>query len=114
MLSSMPAPQLRYLWLPVLEQNPQIRPGERQQPSWPENRPATTEIDPIAVGHVERELSARVPAGPYLHGVMSRLDRHLDGLSVIDRVGAAAIDPDLEPAAPQLDAEGFPAHPERC
>src|ERR1700678_1962550 len=110
----MPAPQLRYSWLPVLEQNPQIPQDERQQPSWPENRPAAAEIDRVAVGYVERELSARVPPSPYLHDVMSRLDRHLDGLSVIDRAGAAAIGPDLEPAAPQLDPASFAAQPERC
>jgi hypothetical protein len=39
---------------------------------------------------------------------MARFDRNLDGVTVLDRAGAAAVDLDLELAAPELNAEPFP------
>src|SRR5207245_7552972 len=96
------------------ERNREIRLDERRRPSWPDHGPVTTETDHFAVGRVERVVSARVPASPYPQGVMSRFDRRLDGITVVECADATAVDRDLEPAAPELDAETFPRQPERC
>jgi hypothetical protein len=68
-----------------------------------------TEADHLAVVRVERVLPARVPARSYAQGVVPRFDWLLDGITVVERAGGAAVDRDLEPAPPELDAEAGPS-----
>jgi hypothetical protein len=74
----------------------------------------TTETGHSTVRHIERLLSARVPASLYPQGVMSRFDRHLGGNTIVDGADTSAVNQYLELAAPELDADTFPGQPERC
>src|ERR1700757_1062390 len=79
----------------------------------PDHRAVTAERGNLTVGYLEGLGEACVAAAPDAQRVMSRANRCLDCLVVLERAETLAVDSDVEPAAPQLYAEAFPYQPER-
>src|ERR1700733_16078800 len=75
---------------------------EGHEPSRPDHGTVTAERGDVPVGHVEREVAARVPARPYLQHVVAGIDLRLHRLRVRDRADGLAVELDLELAAPKL------------
>lgn len=80
--------------------------------SRPDRGSVTAEVGNSTVGHLEGAASARVTACPYLQGVASWLERRLDCVVELEGADGLAIDRDLEYAAPELNAGGFPRQPD--
>ena len=85
-----------------LERERQAGNDERREEDRQDPLALAVEADELAIGHLKRELSARVAAFPDLQGVTSGFDRRLEGVVQCERPDALAVHKDLERATMDL------------